>query len=211
MSKEMKSNSLFGTEINGFKKKQVNTYIAELERKQNDSLEECRQQNRLLSERLEASEKQYEELLVKYNELQTEKARFADILINAEKSAEAIRETARKEAEAEKNSLLDETEELRRTIVHRNVVLRDIKISSETMIGEMLRSLSEAGTALETKLREAQERLSMSAAELHEKYSLYSTAEEENAEFTPEDSGGEKPPAGTDPFSSSAQEGENDG
>lgn len=178
MAKDMKSNSLFGTELNGFKKKQVNEYIAELEKRHRANLKAYEEKNQSLADALAASEKRYAELLSQYNELQGEKARFADILINAEKSAEKIKENARQEAEAEKNTLLDETETLRQTIVHRNVVLRDIKNSSETMIEEMLSGLLEASETFQNRLREEQKKLSASVTELNDKYALYYSAEE---------------------------------
>lgn len=172
MSKETKSNSLFGTELNGFKKKQVNEYIASLERKHRESLAAYDSKIKNLEDALAAADAEHAALLQQFHDLQGEKAKVADVLINAEKSASAIVENARKEAENEKIILSDEAEKLRQAVIKRNIELRNLRNESERLLDKILEDVAEATAQFEEMIYSGRERLSASVDYIGKEYGV---------------------------------------
>ena len=70
MAKNSKMNSLFGTELNGFKKRQVNEYILDLEDAHRAKIEEYEKAKAEMQAELDSLNSQYTELLEKYNLVQ---------------------------------------------------------------------------------------------------------------------------------------------
>jgi cell division initiation protein len=148
MSKETKNN-IFNSELKGFKKKQVIEYISGLENAHREKVEAYESEKAKMQAEIDSLNSQYAELLEKYSELQAEKAKVASVLINAENTAAEIVDAARKEGEAEKQRLYDESEDLRRTIVKRNSVIRDVKDRAENIFNSLLDDVHDAVSALE--------------------------------------------------------------
>ena len=148
MSKEPKNN-IFNNELKGFKKKQVIEYISNLENAHREKVEAYESEKAKMQAEIDSLNSQYAELLEKYSELQAEKAKVASVLINAENTAAEIVDAARKEGEAEKQRLFEESEDLRRTIVKRNSVIRDVKERADNIFSSLLDDVHDAVSALE--------------------------------------------------------------
>ncbi len=168
MAKEAKSNSLFGTELNGFKKKQVNEYIVSLENKHKDALEAQKKTENELRAEIANLNSQYTELLEKYNDLQNEKAQVASVLINAEKSAAKIIEEARGQALVEKEQLSLEAEEIRRTIVERNGALTEMQERSNAVFNDLIGNVKSALASFEEYIAQGRLQLSSGVADVTE-------------------------------------------
>lgn len=191
MAKNSKMNSLFGTELNGFKKRQVNEYIWDLEDAHRAKIEEYESAKAEMQSELDALNSQYTELLEKYNELQCEKAQVASVLINAENTAAKIVDEARKEGEAEKQRLDDEAEELRRTIVKRNGVIQDVKSRADNIFDSLLEDVRDAVASLEEYIAQGRAQFDEKAAEAEAFVAAYETeADNIGNEFDLDDESG---------------------
>lgn len=178
MAKNEKTNSLFGTELSGFKKKQVNEYIASLEKSHQESLEKTEKLRNELQTEYDALQTQYDELLEKYNELQHEKAQVASVLINAEKNAAQIISDARKEAELEKERLALEAEEIRRIIVNRNGALNDMKKRSAEILDSLLGEVRNAVESFEEYIVQGRAQLDEDTERLNDDVAVYENGED---------------------------------
>ncbi|MBE7064761.1 MAG: hypothetical protein E7384_02970 [Ruminococcaceae bacterium] len=136
MAKADNGQKLFGTEFNGFNKKQVTEYIALLEQKYNEVILQKDEETNALEVSYNELQDKYAELFDSYMALQEEKARIADVLIGAENRAAEIVEQARTEADKERAILEAQSENLRETIVDKNKILKDMKASANSMVSE---------------------------------------------------------------------------
>jgi len=118
---------LFGTEFNGFNKKQVTEYIASLEKKYNDAIRQKTDEATALENSYSELQDKYAELFDSYMVLQDEKAKIADVLIGAENRAAEIVESAKSDAERERAALEAQSEVLREAIVDKNKIIKDLK------------------------------------------------------------------------------------
>lgn len=165
MSKEPKNN-IFNNELKGFKKKQVIEYISNLENAHREKVEAYESEKAKMQAEIDSLNSQYAELLEKYSELQAEKAKVASVLINAENTAAEIVDAARKEGEAEKQRLFEESEDLRRTIVKRNSVIRDVKERADNIFSSLLDDVHDAVSALEEYIEQGRAQFAESAEEV---------------------------------------------
>jgi cell division initiation protein len=165
MSKETKNN-IFNSELKGFKKKQVIEYISGLENAHREKVEAYESEKAKMQAEIDSLNSQYAELLEKYSELQAEKAKVASVLINAENTAAEIVDAARKEGESEKQRLYDESEDLRRTIVKRNSVIRDVKDRAENIFNSLLDDVHDAVSALEEYIEQGRAQFAESVEEV---------------------------------------------
>ncbi len=179
MAKDTKANSLFGTELNGFKKKQVNEYIAGLEKKHRENLAEQEKLRINVQEELAALKVQVAELQEKYDALQSEKAQVANVLINAERSAANIVDAARQEAACEKERLSKEADVLRDTIAERNGVLCNMKTRSDEILDTLLVDVKNAVSSLEAFIEQGRANMTDSVEAFEEEIAPYLEGDEE--------------------------------
>lgn len=167
---------LFGTEFSGFNKKQVNDYIAALDRKYADALSQKDAEiNSWVSSYNELQDK-YAELFDSYMALQEEKAKIADVLIGAENRAGEIIAQARETAENERVALEAQAESLREIIVDKNKILKDMRDSANAVFAEF-------ETFLNAKVGEMCTAFEVGLAELNNKTeTVIKTAEDKNEE-----------------------------
>ena len=113
--------------LSSYRKKNVDAYIIDLNKQHDEAL-------KAKDAEIEALNKQYIELQGKYAalasdviELQKDKARVANALLEAETTAAAMIEQARGDAEREKTELLAQLEQLREEVIDRNRFIQNMK------------------------------------------------------------------------------------
>ena len=159
--------------LSSYRKKNVDAYIIDLNKQHQDALN-------AKDAEIEALNKKYIELQGKYAalasdviELQKDKARVANALLEAETTAAAMIEQARGDAEREKTELLAQLEQLREEVIDRNRFIQDMK--KETVA---------ACNALKDKLAEA---AALAEGSFDELSSRYAAPEEEQTEASDEE------------------------
>ncbi len=157
--------------LSSYRKKNVDAYIMDLNKQHEDAL-------KAKDAEIEALNKQYIELQGKYAalasdviELQKDKARVANALLEAETTAAAMIEQARGDAEREKTELLAQLEQLREEVIDRNRFIQDMK--KETVA---------ACNALKDKLAEAAALAEGSFEDLNNRYAAPAQAQPEAAD-----------------------------
>ncbi|MBQ8164696.1 MAG: hypothetical protein IJZ94_04715 [Clostridia bacterium] len=159
---------LFGTEFNGFNKKQVTEYIASLENKYNASLKQKETDISSLENSYNELQDKYAELFDSYMVLQEEKSKIADVLIGAENRAGEIIEQAKHDAEKERSELEAQSELLREAIVDKNKILKNMKDSANALVAEF-------EALMDSKVKEMRSMLDSGIAELNSKVDLVIT------------------------------------
>ena len=154
--------------LSSYRKKNVDAYIIDLNKQHQEALN-------AKDAEIEALNKQYIELQGKYAalasdviELQKDKARVANALLEAETTAAAMIEQARGDAEREKTELLAQLEQLREEVIDRNRFIQNMK--QETVA---------ACNALKDKLTEAAALAEGSFADLSNRYAAPAQAKPE--------------------------------
>jgi len=114
----------FRTSLFGFKKSDVNSYVEKILREFDNMLKEKENEINNIKSQNEDIKERYKELLSKSEQINADRAKVADALIQAQEKAERILEDARNQAlqekksieeliEKEKEKLIDIKEELR--------------------------------------------------------------------------------------------------
>ncbi len=157
--------------LSSYRKKNVDAYIMDLNKQHEDAL-------KAKDAEIEALNKKYIELQGKYAtlstdviELQKDKSRVANVLLEAETTAATMIEQARGDAEREKTELLAQLEQLREEVIDRNRFIQDMK--KETVA---------ACNALKDKLAEAAALAEGSFEDLNNRYAAPAQAQPEAAD-----------------------------
>lgn len=165
-----KSSKVFDTEFNGFNKKQVNEYIEKLvsqyQQSLNDKTNECdelRAKNEQLSAKLN-------ELSDAYIKAQEDKAKIADVLINAENTAKNMIAQAEAESEEKREKLSVQVDEKRMLIVDMNKNIRDMKIEIEKMVEEAKSRMNNSLSLINERLESERQAISSKIDEINSKY-----------------------------------------
>lgn len=165
-----KSSKVFDTEFNGFNKKQVNEYIEKLvsqyQQSLNEKTDEC-DELRAKNEQLAAK---LNELSDAYIKVQEDKAKIADVLINAENTAKTIIAQAEAESEEQREKLSVQADEKRMLIVDLNKTLRDMKMEIERFIDEAQKDMINSLDLIKNRLDSEKQSISSKIDELNAKY-----------------------------------------
>lgn len=144
--------------LTSYRKKNVDAYISELDAKHQAAL-------KAKDAELEAMNQKYIELQGKYAalstdviELQKDKSRVANVLIEAESTAASIIEQARGDAQREKTDLLAQLEQLREEVIDRNRFIQNLKKETVEACNMLKAKLDEAAALAEGSLEELQRR-----------------------------------------------------
>jgi chromosome segregation ATPase len=130
--------------LSSYRKKNVDAYIIDLNKQHQDALN-------AKDAEIEALNKKYIELQGKFAnlsadviELQKDKSRVANVLLEAETAASAMLEQARGDAEKEKTELLAQLEQLREEVIDRKRLIQTLKDETAAAIEGMKAKLDEA-------------------------------------------------------------------
>ena len=144
--------------LSSYRKKNVDAYIIDLNKQHQDALN-------AKDAEIEALNKKYIELQGKYAalasdviELQKDKARVANALLEAETTAAAMIEQARGDAEREKTELLAQLEQLREEVIDRNRFIQDMKKETVAACNALKDKLAEAAALAEGSFDELSSR-----------------------------------------------------
>lgn len=154
--------------LSSYRKKNVDAYIIDLNKQHQDALN-------AKDAEIEALNKKYIELQGKYAalasdviELQKDKARVANALLEAETTAAAMIEQARGDAEREKTELLAQLEQLREEVIDRNRFIQDMKKETVAACNALKDKLAEAAALAEGSFDELSSRYAAPEEELTE-------------------------------------------
>lgn len=167
--------------LTSYRKKNVDAYIIDLNKQHQDALSakdaEIAALNQKHNTEVEALNQKYIELQGKYAnlstdviELQKDKSRVANVLLEAETAANAMLEQARGDAEKEKTELLAQLEQLREEVIDRKRLIQTLKQETTAAI-----------EGLKGKLDEAMQLAQGSFEDLKNRYPMESTAEDTEA------------------------------
>lgn len=123
-----KSNKLFDTQFRGYKKQQVSDYVEKIKNQYQEALDKKNKECENLIKEKDALAWKHSQLQASYIELQDEKNKIADVLINAENTAKEIVMQAKADAVKEKENLDNQVDEKRMLIVDLNKSIRDMKL-----------------------------------------------------------------------------------
>ncbi|MBR5279970.1 MAG: hypothetical protein IKU26_03255 [Clostridia bacterium] len=154
--------------LSSYRKKNVDAYIIDLNKQHDEAL-------KAKDAEIEALNKQYIELQGKYAalasdviELQKDKARVANALLEAETTAAAMIEQARGDAEREKTELLAQLEQLREEVIDRNRFIQNMKKETAAACNALKDKLTEAAALAEGSFDELSSRYAAPAEEASE-------------------------------------------
>ena len=149
--------------LSSYRRKNVDAYIINLNKQHQDALN-------AKDAEIEALNKQYIELQGKYAtlasdviELQKDKARVANALLEAETTAAAMIEQARGDAEREKTELLAQLEQLREEVIDRNRFIQEMKKETVAACNALKDKLAEAAALAEGSFDDLSNRYAPSA------------------------------------------------
>lgn len=207
-----KNKKIFATGLTGYRKKTVNKYVeqknaelkklsAEKEKLSTENSEltaqikELSSQNTALKVELESMEKMYDRLFEKFNEMQGDKDRVARILVDAERRADEIMNTATDRAKAEKMRLEGEISEITRGIYEKTDVLREtddmakentmnliarLREAVDTFENDMLRKIEENTGATEAFIKSQSQKITADTIEVEEEPEIIVDNEDDN-------------------------------
>lgn len=151
--------------LSSYRKKNVDAYIIDLNKQHQDALN-------AKDAEIEALNKKYIELQGKYAalasdviELQKDKARVANALLEAETTAAAMIEQARGDAEREKTELLAQLEQLREEVIDRNRFIQNMKKETAAACNALKDKLAEAAVLAESSFEDLSNRYAASKEE----------------------------------------------
>ncbi len=149
----------FDLPLKKYRKKYVTEYVSAMNRHYADIIEANTNEIIKLGEAYSELADTYNSLLAQYNSLsssyivlQNEKAKIADVLINAENTAKEIVEQAHVQAESERRALEEQSEILRVNIVNKNVHLRNMRIEVTQMCDSVKQQMEDALKAISDKM-----------------------------------------------------------
>lgn len=151
----------FDVPLKKYRKKYVTEYVAALNKHYTEIIEANTNEIIKLGEAYSELADSYNSLLAQYNQLsssyivlQEEKAKVADVLINAENTAKEIVERAQVQAENERRALEEQSENLRVNIVDKNRHLRNMRIEVTQMCDSVKSQMESAMKAISDKMDE---------------------------------------------------------
>lgn len=113
--------------LTSYRKKNVDAYILELNKQHQEALKAKDAEIEALNQKYVELQGKYANLSSDVIELQKDKSRVANVLIEAESTAASMIEQARGDAEKEKTELLAQLEQLREEIIDRKRLVQNIK------------------------------------------------------------------------------------
>ena len=117
----------FRTSLFGFKKSDVNSYVEKILREFDNMLKEKENEINNIKSQNEEIKERYNELLSKAEQINVDRAKVADALIQAQEKAERILEEARNQALQEKKSIEELIEREKEKLIDIKEELRGLK------------------------------------------------------------------------------------
>lgn len=156
--------------LTSYRKKNVDAYIIDLNKQHQDALSAKDAEIAALNQKYIELQGKYANLSTDVIELQKDKSRVANVLLEAETAANAMLEQARGDAEKEKTELLAQLEQLREEVIDRKRLIQTLKQETTAAI-----------EGLKGKLDEAMQLAQGSFEDLKNRYPMESTAEDTEA------------------------------
>jgi len=117
----------FRTSLFGFRKSDVNSYVEKILREFDNMLKEKENEINNIKSQNEEIKERYNELLSKAEQINVDRAKVADALIQAQEKAERILEEARNQALQEKKSIEELIEREKEKLIDIKEELRGLK------------------------------------------------------------------------------------
>ncbi|HHV99459.1 MAG TPA: hypothetical protein GXX36_07775 [Clostridiaceae bacterium] len=124
----------FRTSLFGFKKSDVNSYVEKILREFDNMLKEKENEINKIKSQNEDIKERYNELLSKSEQINADRAKVADALIQAQEKAERILEDARNQALQEKKSIEELIEKEKEKLIDIKEELRVLKSEAANVL-----------------------------------------------------------------------------
>ncbi len=167
-----KGNKVFDTEISGFNKKQVNEYIEKLVSQYQQTLNEKVKECDSLKAKNEQLTAKINELSNAYISAQSEKAKIADVLINAENTAKNIIAQAETDSAAERQRLSLQADDKRMLIVDMNQKIRNMKQDMIVMLDGFSQDVDSLMSSLKNSIENEKDSVTKAVDDINNKYDV---------------------------------------
>ncbi len=144
--------------LTSYRKKNVDAYIIDLNKKHEDALKAKDAEIEALNQKYIELQGKYANLSTDVIELQKDKSRVANVLLEAETTAASMIEQARGDAEKEKTELLAQLEQLREEVIDRKRLIQILKQETSAAVEGLKAKLDEAAQLAQGSFEDLQNR-----------------------------------------------------
>lgn len=151
--------------LTSYRKKNVDAYILELGKQHQEALKAKDAEIEALNQKYIELQGKYASLSSDVIELQKDKSKVANVLIEAESTAASMIEQARGDAEKEKTELLAQLEQLREEVIDRKRLIQNIKQETAAACQAIIAKMEDATQLAQGSFEELQSRYPNSVPE----------------------------------------------
>ncbi len=144
--------------LTSYRKKNVDAYIIDLNKQHEDALKAKDAEIEALNQKYIELQGKYANLSTDVIELQKDKSRVANVLLEAETTAASMIEQARGDAEKEKTELLAQLEQLREEVIDRKRLIQTLKQETAAAVEGLKAKLDEAAQLAQGSFEDLQNR-----------------------------------------------------